>query len=148
MTYAGNQNIAYNFTYDADNRVTQITDSNGRTISYQYDAAGNRIAMTRPDGQTIAYAYDFNNLLNQITTDLGNFTFTYDANNRRTTRTLPNGTTSTYSYDNDSRLTGIQTTLNQTTIDSVSYTMDNAGNRMTKTQNATNYSYATIISTG
>jgi len=142
MTYAGNQNIAYNFTYDAVNRVTQITDSNSRTISYQYDAAGNRTAMTRPDGQTIAYAYDFNNLLNQITTDLGNFTFTYDANNRRTTRTLPNGTTSTYSYDDASRLTGINTTLNQTTIDSVSYTMDNVGNRTAKTQNATNYSYA------
>ena len=97
--------------------------------------------MTIPDGQMIAYAYDFNKLLNQITTDLGNFTFTYDANNRRTTRTLPNGTTSTYSYDDSSRITGINTTLNQTTIDSVSYTMDNVGNRTAKTQNATSYSY-------
>jgi RHS repeat-associated protein len=97
--------------------------------------------MTRPDGQTIAYAYDFNNLLNQITTDLGNFTFAYDANNRRTTRTLPNGTTSTYSYDQASRLTGIQTANNAATIDNVTYTYDNAGNRLTKTQNAINYSY-------
>lgn len=71
-----------------------------------------------------------------------NYTFTYDANNRRTTRTLPNGTTSTYSYDDGSRLTSILTTLGQTTIDSLSYTMDNAGNRTAKTQNATNYSYA------
>ncbi|MGA9111341.1 MAG: RHS repeat-associated core domain-containing protein [Smithella sp.] len=118
-----------------------LSKGSGRTISYQYDAAGNRIAMTRPDGQMIAYAYDFNKLLNQITTDLGNFTFTYDANNRRTTRTLPNGTTSTYSYDDSSRITGINTTLNQTTIDSVSYTMDNVGNRTAKTQNATSYSY-------
>jgi RHS repeat-associated protein len=71
-----------------------------------------------------------------------NFTFTYDANNRRTTRTLPNGTTSTYSYDQASRITGIQTANNAATIDNVTYTYDNAGNRTAKTQNATNYSYA------
>jgi RHS repeat-associated protein len=141
MTYAGNQNSAYNFTYDADNRITQITDSNGRTISYQYDAAGNRTAMTRPDGQTIAYTYDFNNLLIQIATDLGAYTFGYDANNRRTTRTLPNGTTAAYSYDQDSRHTGIQTTKGATTIDSVIYTYDNAGNRITKAQSPVNYNY-------
>ena len=141
MTYAGNQNIAYQFTYDADNRITQITDSNGRTIQYQYDAAGKRIAMTMPDSSTIAYTYDFNNLLTQITTDLGAFTYAFDANNRRTTRTLPNGITSTYSYDQDSRLTGIQTAKNTTTIDSINYTYDNAGNRITKTQPAVNYNY-------
>ena len=28
MTYAGNQYIAYNFTYDANNRMTGVTDSN------------------------------------------------------------------------------------------------------------------------
>ena len=143
MTYAGNQNIAYQFTYDADNRITRtrITDSNGRTISYQYDAAGNRIAMIMPDNSTIAYTYDFNKLLTQITIDLGAFTFGYDANNRRTTRTLPNGTTAAYSYDQDSRLTGIQTTKGATTIDSVTYTYDNAGNRITKTQPQVNYNY-------
>jgi RHS repeat-associated protein len=141
MTYAGNSNIAYNFIYDAVNRVTQITDSNGRLIQYQYDAAGKRIAMTMPDSSAIAYTYDFNNLLTQITTDLGAFTYAYDANNRRTTRTLPNGTTSTYSYDQDNRLTGIQTAKGTTTIDSVTYTMDNVGNRLTKTQNSTGYNY-------
>jgi RHS repeat-associated protein len=128
--------------YDAVNRITQITDSNGRSISYQYDAAGNRTTMTTPDSRTIAYTYDFNNLLTGITTpDVGNFNFAYDANNRRTTRTLPNGTTAAYSYDQDSRLTGIQTAKNTTTIDSVNYTYDNAGNRITKTQPAANYNY-------
>jgi len=46
--------------------------------------------MITPENKTITYNYDNNNLLNQITTDLGNFAFTYDAANRRITRTLPN----------------------------------------------------------
>jgi YD repeat-containing protein len=36
---------------DADNRITQITDSNGRIIQYQYDAAGNRTVMITPDNK-------------------------------------------------------------------------------------------------
>lgn len=110
-------------------------------------SAGNRTAMITPDNRTIAYTYDANNLLTGITTpDVGNFTFTYDADNRRTTRTLPNGTVSTYNFDYSSRLTGIQTTLNQTTIDSLAYTLDNVGNRMSKTQNSTivDYTYDDI----
>jgi len=133
MTYAGNQNIAYNFTYDANNRITNITDSNNRTIQYTYDAAGNRLTMITPENKTITYNYD-NNQLSQITTDLGNFTFNYDAANRRTTRNLPNGTISTYAYDDSSRLTGIATTNGGTTIDSINYTLDGVGNRLTKAQ--------------
>ena len=97
--------------------------------------------MTTPENKTVSYSYDNGNLLTRITTDLGNFIFTYDAGNRRTTRTLPNGTTSTYSYDENSRLLGIQTTKNATTIDSTTYTHDNVGNRLTKTQPGINYSY-------
>lgn len=98
--------------------------------------------MITPDSRQITYAYDFNNLLSGITTpDVGNFAFAYDANNRRTTRTLPNGTVSSYSYDDAGRLTGIQTTLNQTTIDSLTYTMDDVGNRTNKTQNSANTGY-------
>jgi len=146
MIYAGNQNIAYNFTYDANNRITQITDSNSRTIQYTYDAAGNRASMVTPGNKTTTYTYDNNNQINQIATDLGNFTFTYDAANRRITRTFPNGTTSTYAYDDDSRLTGITTTNGGTTIDSATYTLDGAGNRMSKTQQnvTTAYSYDAV----
>jgi len=103
--------------------------------------------MTTPDSRQINYTYNFNNLLTGITTpDMGNFAFAYDAANRRTTRTLPNGTVSTYNYDDSGRLTGIETTLNQATIDSLTYTMDNVGNRISKTQNSmiVDYTYDNI----
>ncbi|MDD4591751.1 MAG: DUF6531 domain-containing protein [Parabacteroides sp.] len=143
MIYAGNQNIAYSYAYDANNRITQITDNTGKTIQYTYDAAGNRATMITPDNRTVTYSYDNNNLPNQITTNLGNFTFAYDINNRRITRTLPNGITTNYTYEDNGRLTGITTTKNTTSsIDTVTYTHDGAGNRLTKEQPQQNISTA------
>ena len=46
MTYAGNSFMAYNFAYDANNRMTGVTDSNSRSIQYQYNLLGNRTTMT------------------------------------------------------------------------------------------------------
>jgi RHS repeat-associated protein len=94
-----------------------------------------------PDNINYTYAYNDNGNLATITTPQGNFAFTYDANNRRTTRTMPNGIISIYSYDNANRLTGIQTTKSGTTIDSLTYTLDNVGNRTNKNQNITSTSY-------
>ncbi len=142
MTYAGNAAIAYTFTYDANNRVTQIVDGNSRTIRYTYDAAGNRQTMVTPENRTLTYTYDNNGLPARIATALGNFDFAYDAANRRMSRTLPNGTVSAYGYDASSRLTGIATTKNSAPVDSVTYTHDNAGNRLTRTAPAESYAYA------
>jgi RHS repeat-associated protein len=132
ITAAGNAAISYAMTYDVNNRITQITDSNTRAIQYQYDADGNRTQMTTPDGRTFTYAYDNNSRLAQMSAPLGNFTFAYDAANRRTTKAYPNGTSSTYSYNAPNRLLWIQTTKGATAIDAVAYTYDPAGNRLTK----------------
>ncbi|OGP66409.1 MAG: hypothetical protein A2W27_02835 [Deltaproteobacteria bacterium RBG_16_44_11] len=149
-----NQNIAYYYSYDAANRLTGVTDSNLHNIDYQYDVAGNRTAMTTPDGKTIKYEYNANNQMTKILTNRGNYTFTYDALNRRIKRTLPNGTFTTYAYDQNSRLTNITHKNNHNKIiDSFSYTHDNVGNRLTKTEEASsphdldktiNYAYDAI----
>lgn len=141
MTYAGNQNIAYNFVYDAVNRITGITDSNSREIQYQYDAAGKRTVMITPEAKTINYTYGDNNLLTQITADQKQYGFAYDAAGRRVTRTLPNGTITNYTYDQASSLTGIQTTKGASTLDSTGYVLDNVGNRLTKTTLGATYNY-------
>jgi RHS repeat-associated protein len=132
-----NQNIAYYYSYDAANRLTGVTDSNLHNIDYQYDVAGNRIAMTTPDGKTIRYEYNAGNQMTKILTNRGSYIFTYDALNRRIKKTLPNGTFTTYAYDPNSRLTNIthKNAFNKI-IDSFSYTHDNVGNRLTKTDEA------------
>ena len=47
------------YTYDVDGNITQITDSNGKTISYEYDNLGQ---LTRENngvlGETYVYTYD------------------------------------------------------------------------------------------
>lgn len=149
MIYAGNQCITYNFVYDANNRITGVTDSNARTIQYQYDASGNRTTLITPEGKTVAYAYDANSRLTKISTDKDRYAFTYDLSGRRTKLTYPNRTTAGYSYDEASRLTNI-THKGGVIIDSISYSHDNAGNRLTKTETGVetkesyNYSYDVI----
>jgi YD repeat-containing protein len=55
--------------------------------------------------------------------------FSYDDGNRRTLLTLPNGIEVSYDYDAAWQLTGLTYTLDTTTLGTLSYTYDLAGNR-------------------
>lgn len=138
MTYAGNQHIAYQFEYDANNRIAVVTDSNARTLRYQYDLSGRRTSMTTPDGGTVHYSYTANSQLAHISTIEGNKTnihaYRYDAMNRRTQRELPNGTKTLYRYDANSRLMEIaHKGPRNRIVGEIKYTHDNVGNRIEKT---------------
>src|SRR5207253_5300819 len=78
----------------------------------------------------------------------GNFGFTYDTLSRRTQMTRPNGLKSVYAYDNLSRLQSVLHQSGSTTLDGASYTVDNAGNRTSKTDQlagvTSNYTYDPI----
>ncbi len=116
---------------------------NSRTVSYAYDSRGNRTSMTTPDNRVIQYAYDQDSRLTQITPQAGQaFTFGYDNAGRRTSLAYPNGVTAAYTYDTRSRLTSlIYNTSTNSTIDAFAYTLDNIGNRLTKTDNDYQYAY-------
>ena len=100
------------------------------------------------DTQT-TYTYDaLNRLTNLGNSWAGTFGFYYDNLSRRTQLTRPNGVTTTYNYDQLSRLLSVVRQAGSTTLDGASYTYDNAGNRLSKTDlqaNVTsNYSYDAI----
>jgi YD repeat-containing protein len=154
---------AVNYTYDSDSRLTQVSDPSGTyqftfdnmgrltgtttqyvflsgrnfTTSYTYDAASNRSGFTDPENGMTAYVYDTLNRLQTLTPPsamtTGSFGFSYDVLSRRTSLTRPNNVNTTYSYDNLSRLLSVTHAAGGTTLDGVSYTMDNAGNRLTRT---------------
>ncbi|MCW9679746.1 VWD domain-containing protein [Dolichospermum planctonicum UHCC 0167] len=94
--------------YNAQGRISQITDSTGQITSYSYDTSGeNLLSVTSPEGTT-TYTYDTGNIaakkysLLSVTSDLGyQRTFEYD-NQGRLTKEFSNGQTQTltYSYDN------------------------------------------------
>ena len=147
---------AYQFTFDNMGRLTQATTSytflTGRnfTASYSYDAASNRTGFTDPENGATSYVYDTLNRLQTLTppaafSGTGNFGFSYDALSRRTQMTRPNGLKSVYAYDNLSRLLSVLHQSGATTLDGASYTVDNAGNRATKTDQlagvTSNYTY-------
>ena len=148
----------YAFTYDNMGRLTGTTTSysfltsRNFTTSYSYDAASNRTGFTDPEGGTTAYTYDNLNRLTALAPPAafgsGSFGFGYDALSRRTQMTRPNGVTTNYTYDNLSRLLNVLHQAGSSTIDGASYGLDNAGNRISKTDwlaNLTsNYSYDQI----
>jgi len=149
----------YQFTFDNMGRLTaattQYTFLTGRnfTAGYSYDAASNRTGFTDPENGATSYVYDTLNRLQTLTlpaafSGTGNFGFSYDALSRRTQMTRPNGLKSVYAYDNLSRLLSVLHQSGSTTLDGASYTVDNAGNRATKTDQlagaTSNYTYDPI----
>ncbi len=142
ITYAGNKDMAYTFTYDANGRVTSVTDSNGLTIQYEYDVMGNRTRMITPEGKVVSYKYDENNKINRIDSPAGAFGFEYDDAKRRIILTYPNGVRTTYEYDPSGRLTSLLTQNPELrTLNSYTYTHDKVGNRLTKTETEKQYKY-------
>jgi RHS repeat-associated protein len=149
----------YQFTFDNMGQLTNKTTSyaflTGRnfTTSYGYDAASNRTGFTDPESGATSYVYDTLNRLQTLTppsafSGTGNFGFTYDALSRRTQMTRPNGLKSVYAYDTLSRLQSVLHQSGSTTLDGAAYTVDNAGNRTSRTPKpsgtASNYAYDNI----
>ncbi len=89
------------FTYDANDHLTQVIDPKGLATSYSYNGFGDLLKLISPDTQTTSY--------------------TYNAAGNRLTQTDARGIVTNYVYDALNRLTAIKysdTTYNQ------SYTYD------------------------
>jgi RHS repeat-associated protein len=144
---ASNASISYTLSYDADNRLTGVTDTNNRIISYILDANNNRTRMTAPDGRITNYSYDAKNRLTTLTCNGKAYSFIYDNLDRKTKITNPNTSYTTYTYDADSRITALATKkASGTTINSITHTYDKTVNRATKVESTgtTDYTYDAI----
>ncbi len=159
LTQVSDPTGTYQFTFDNMGRLTGTTTAyaflTGRnfTTSYGYDAASNRTGFTDPENGATAFVYDTLNRLQTLTppaafSGTGNFGFGYDALSRRTQLTRPNAVTTTYGYDTLSRLLNVTHKKGTTTLDGATYTVDSAGNRLSRTPlpsgTASNYGYDAI----
>ncbi len=141
-----------NYTYDGDNRLTQVSyaiDATTYATTYAYDSqTGNLISKTLPNGVVTTYQYDTADRLTDCVnrksdaTLISSYHYTLDANGNRTSvveTTSEGSKTTTYEYDELNRLT--RTVYPDGT--DVRYTYDNAGNRLTETTNGVvkNYQY-------
>jgi YD repeat-containing protein len=94
------------YTYDPDNRLKEITYSDGKThsIKYEYDADGDRTSMVDGTGTT-TYTYDKLDRLTESEDGHGEkIKYEYNLDNEQTKITYPNGKSITRTYDSEGRL--------------------------------------------
>ena len=152
VTYADGSSVGYG--WDAGNRLRWITDSQQSglfwrwydlldrlteewlpdyAINYIYDDAGRRTVMWG-DHFDVTYGYDDANRLthvfHQSVFGLNIVSATYDAAGRRTSVTKPYDIVTEYTYDAASRVTGLTYRKNTSTLGTLSYMYDAAGNRL------------------
>jgi YD repeat-containing protein len=115
LTYDPRSMGASNIGYDANNRMTSETFTDGQSHGYAYDKVGNRLAMSDSTGIT-THAYTYRNELQSVKVPLNKtMTHTYDPAGRRTGMQDYDGGAFVYGYDAASNQTHITNPLSQTT---------------------------------
>src|SRR5262249_38101404 len=136
------------YAYDANNRLTTITDPQGHHSTLTYDGAGNRVTLTYANGVTASYTYDQLNRLTSLSQTLGSNTLHSYAYSLAPTgnrlRVVENpGRSVNYSYDADLQLTGETIDDPVTGTSSTTFAYDAAGDRVSQTgpSGTTSYVY-------
>lgn len=116
----------WRYTYDAAGNRTSVKNPLGHQTAYSYDAAGRVLTETEPSGLVTNYGYDARGRLVSHSRGEEVSGFAYTPSGQLSRATLPNGYQVSYSYDAAQRLTGATDNRGN----SVTYTLDDAGNRL------------------
>ncbi|XP_051036905.1 teneurin-2 isoform X8 [Phodopus roborovskii] len=124
----------YNFTYSADNDVTELIDNNGNSLKIRRDSSGMPRHLLMPDNQIITLTVSTNGGLKAVSTqnlELG--LMTYDGNTGLlATKSDETGWTTFYDYDHEGRLTnvtrptGVVTSLHREMEKSITIDIENS----------------------
>ncbi|EGK08454.1 cell wall-associated protein [Desmospora sp. 8437] len=139
-----------NLSYNADNRVTQITDPANRSTEYTYDAAGNLKTVTKKEAggkvlSTVTYGYGDGHRITSVKDPNGNVrTVEYDSEDRVKKLSQPltvdgqvKTATTTFAYDGTHRITTVTDPKGTSTV----YTHNEYANviQITQDPNGLNY---------
>uniref|UniRef100_A0A8C9Q9Y5 Teneurin-2 n=1 Tax=Spermophilus dauricus TaxID=99837 RepID=A0A8C9Q9Y5_SPEDA len=124
----------YNFTYSADNDITELIDNNGNSLKIRRDSSGMPRHLLMPDNQIITLTVGTNGGLKVVSTqnlELG--LMTYDGNTGLlATKSDETGWTIFYDYDHEGRLTnvtrptGVVTSLHREMEKSITIDIENS----------------------
>lgn len=132
------------YTYDPTTKLLKtVTYPDDKVISYVYDNQGNRTRMTDVFGLDTYYGYDSRNRLKGVGPAANNWdaSYNYKGNNLLSTTQYRNGVVQTNNYDGMNLTSLIQTGAGGTTINTFSYSYDNVGNQLSKTESNVPYSF-------
>jgi RHS repeat-associated protein len=132
---------SFSYQYDADNRLTRITNPQSKVFSFAYDAAGRRTSLSYPNGIVTSYTYDnagqVLSIIAKRTSDnvvVSSQAYTYDAAGNRTSMADNEGTHS-YSYDDLHRLTqAVHPAGTVLPVQTETFSYDGVGNRLADSQ--------------
>jgi RHS repeat-associated protein len=104
-------NTTTTYTYDAQDRLTGVTDPSGLNTTYSYDGLSDPTGQVSPDTGTTARTFDAaGNVLTATDAKSNTVTYTYDAGNRRLSASYADPTQNiTYAYDEPNSTTGCST---------------------------------------
>ena len=124
-----------NYTFDLNNRLTQLQTSD-IIMSYTYDPAGNLLTRTGSNGAAVSYAYNKGNLAVSMQNTIGgvlknNYSYEYSFSGQKTKeRDLLTSLEKNYTYDGAGRLSTEDYTLPGSSFaTSLVYAYDLRGNR-------------------
>ncbi|XP_070595573.1 teneurin-2 isoform X3 [Erythrolamprus reginae] len=124
----------YNFTYSADNDVTELVDNNGNSLKIRRDTNGAARHFLMPDNQIVTLAVSTNGGLKAVSTqtlELGLMTY-HGSSGLLATKSDETGWTTFYDYDHEGRLTnvtrptGVVTSLHREMEKSITIDIENS----------------------
>jgi RHS repeat-associated protein len=134
-------------TFDAHNRLKQITNPATGITQFAYDDNDNLTAVTDPRNLVTSYQYTgFGDLKQQTSPDTGVTTNTYDSGGNLLTSTDARSAITTYTYDSLNRVATAAYKIGATTDQTIAFTYDagtNGKGRMTGASDA-NHSMAWV----
>ncbi len=142
---------ATTYGYDTvDRLVMAATDSAAghHEIDYAYDSLDRVVNRTVDGADATTYAYDNASRINSIAYRGQTTIYNWDTSNRLTTKTLPDGIQQNFQYDDADQITQIQYMKpDATVIETIAYTYDANGNRLSKLSGASSIQETGITAT-
>ncbi|MFH2138363.1 MAG: RHS repeat-associated core domain-containing protein [Candidatus Omnitrophota bacterium] len=124
---------AVTYSYDAFNRLVQVTGPMSQVTGYEYDNSGRLLSKTLPNGVYTDYGYDDANRLTSLVNKksdasvISSFSYTHDGVGNRVQTIDHRPSTMDYTYDDVYRLKQVD----EDTVTTETYSYDNVGNRET-----------------
>lgn len=133
------------YIYDALNRMATVVSPQSKTTRYFYDAVGNRDSVAYPNATYTKYRYDNLNRLSYLKNQgpggvISGYAYTLNAAGIRTGVTENDSSRVTYTYDSLYRLKSERRSGMHP--DTISYTYDAVGNRLTHLRAGITTTYA------